>query len=80
MTQLRKRSRMAFAGLLAVAALGSAAPAQAQTEGGTPGDCDVRLERLVDQFYDMADRRSYEDAADWWQARWHAYHTSCVIH
>jgi hypothetical protein len=28
----------------------------------------------------MADRRSYEDASDWWSARWQAYHTSCVIH
>jgi len=27
----------------------------------------------------MADRRSYEEASDWWQARWQAYHRSCVI-
>ena len=36
-------------------------------------------ERLVAQFYDMADRRSYEAATDWWDARWHAYFQSCVI-
>jgi hypothetical protein len=33
----------------------------------------------VAQFYDMADRRSYEAATDWWYARWHAYFQSCVI-
>lgn len=71
--------RLALAALCAVAAIGSAAPAHATTDG-TPADCDVRVERLVEQFYDMADRRTYEDAADWWQARWHAYWTSCVQH
>ena len=65
---------LALAGLLAAAALGSAAPAQADAP-----NCDSRLQRLEAQFYDMADRRSYEDAADWWQARWHAYFQSCVI-
>jgi hypothetical protein len=73
-----KRSRIAFAGILAAAAIGPAAPAQADT-GATPADCDVRLDRLVAQFYDMEDRRSYEAAAEWWQARWHAYFQSCVI-
>jgi hypothetical protein len=55
----------------------SAAPAQAGTDG-TPAGCDVRVERLEAQFYDMADRRSYEDATEWWQARWHAVYTSCI--
>ena len=41
--------------------------------------CDVRLDRLEAQFYDMADRRGYEEASEWWQARWAAYHTSCVV-
>ena len=78
MTRLRKRSRLALAGAVATAALASAAPAQAEP-AATPADCDVRLERLVDQFYDMADRRSYESASEWWQARWHAYFQSCVL-
>lgn len=78
MTGFRKRSRLAFAGILAAAAIGSAAPAQADA-GATPGHCDVRLERLEAQFYDMADRRGYEAASEWWQARWHAYFQSCVI-
>ena len=70
--------RRALAGVLAAAAIASAAPAHADA-GATPVDCDARLDRLVAQFYDMADRRSYEAAADWWQARWHAYFQSCVI-
>ena len=68
--------RLAVAALCAGAAIGSAAPAQASTDG-TPADCDARVERLEAQFYDMADRRSYEDATEWWQARWHAVYTSC---
>ena len=69
--------RLALAALCAVAAIGSAAPAQAGTDG-TPADCDARVERLEAQFYAMADRRSYEDATEWWQARWHAVYTSCL--
>lgn len=69
--------RLALAALFAAAAFSSAAPAQASTVG-TPADCDVRLERLEAQFYDMADRRDYDAAAEWWQARWHAYYQSCV--
>ena len=68
--------RLAVAALCAVATIGAAAPAQAGADG-TPADCDTRVERLVEQFYDMADRRSYEDATEWWQARWHAVYTSC---
>ena len=67
------RRRAAIAAIVAVAAVGSAAPAQADGTG-----CDERLDRLEAQFYDMADRRGYYEAADWWQARWHAYFQSCV--
>ena len=42
--------------------------------------CDVRLDRLEAQFYDMADRRGYDAASEWWTARWAAYHTSCIMH
>ena len=72
----RIRSRLAIAGVVAAAALGSAGSAQA----APPAEhCDARLDKLVAQFYDMADRRSYEAATEWWEARWHAYHESCVI-
>ena len=76
MTLSRSRRRLAIAGVAAVAALGSAGSAQAAPSAD---HCDARLDKLVAQFYDMADRRSYEDAAEWWDARWAAYHRSCVI-
>ena len=77
MITLRRRSRAGIAGVLAAAAIGSAAAAPAQAE---PVDCETRLERLVDQFYEMADRRGYDAAVEWWGPRWHAYFQSCVIH
>ena len=76
MTLSRSRRGLAIAGVVVAAALGSAGTAQADPSAE---HCDVRLDRLEAQFYDMADRRSYEEASDWWAARWHAYHTSCVI-
>ena len=78
MTTIRTRGRLALVAMLAAAAIGSAAgPAQANDPN--PADCDVRLELLKAQFYEMADRRGYEAASEWWQARWHAYYESCVI-
>jgi hypothetical protein len=71
----RIRRSLVVGATLAVAAIGSAAPAQASAQ-----DCDTRLERLEAQFYEMADRRGYETATEWWEARWHAYFQSCVIH
>jgi hypothetical protein len=65
--------------MLAVASIASAAPAHADVDAAG-ADCDTRLTKLVDQFYDMADRRGYETASEWWQARWHAYFQSCVLH
>jgi len=79
MSTSNRRRRLALAALVAAAAFSSAAPAQASADG-TPADCDVRLERLEAQFYDMADRRGYEAATEWWQARWHAYFQSCILH
>ena len=76
MTLSRTRRRLAIAGIAAAAALGAAGSAQAEPSAE---HCDVRLDRLVAQFYDQADRRGYDEASDWWAARWHAYHQSCVI-
>ena len=72
-----RRSR-SLAGILAAAWLAVAAAPAAQAEPAG-GDCDVRLERLEAQFYEMADRRGYDAASEWWQARWHAYFQSCVL-
>jgi hypothetical protein len=74
---LRTRSRRILAAAAVVAA--AVAPASAAQAQAPEGVCDTGLDRLEAQFYDMADRRSYEDASDWWQARWQAYHTSCVV-
>jgi hypothetical protein len=69
-------ARRILAGVFLAAALVPAASAQAD---GPQDICDTRLDRLEAQFYAMADRRDYEDASEWWQARWQAYHTSCVV-
>jgi len=76
MTLTRSRRRLAIAGAIAAAALGSAGSAQAAPSAG---HCDARLDKLEAQFYDMADRRGYEAASEWWDARWQAYFQSCVI-
>ena len=73
--RLSTRSRRLFAATFIAAALVPAASANADSP---QEQCDVRLDRLEAQFYDMADRRSYEDATEWWQARWHAVYTSCL--
>jgi hypothetical protein len=80
MRKFNRRRRLSLAALFAAAAITSAAPAQASPSDTTPADCDVRVERLVAQFYEMADRRSYEAASEWWQARWHAVFQSCILH
>jgi len=68
--------RLAVAAAVAAATIGVAAPAQADSTEV----CQTRLDRLVEQFYAQADRHGYEAASEWWQARWHAYHQSCVLH
>jgi hypothetical protein len=72
MTRANRRRRFALAALIATAAIGSAAPAQA-----TPADCETRLEGIEAQFREIEERRGYEAATEWWQKRWHAYYQSC---
>jgi hypothetical protein len=72
----RSRRRLAIASIAAAAALGAAGSAQAEPSAE---HCDARLVKLEAQFRDMEERRSWEEAAEWWQARWHAYYESCVI-
>ena len=67
--------------LLAATVLAAALVPAASAQADAPQEqCDIRLDRLEAQFYDMADRRGYDEASDWWAARWQAYHTSCVMH
>jgi hypothetical protein len=70
--------RLALGAAIVVAAIGSAAPASANVDAAG-ADCDARLVKLEAQFYEMADRRGYDAASEWWQARWHAYYQSCVL-
>ena len=79
MTNSRAGRRLAVAATIVTAAIASASPAYAGP-AHSPEHCDARLDALEAQFYDMADRRGYEAASEWWQARWHAYFQSCVIH
>jgi hypothetical protein len=76
MTLSRSRRRLAIAGVAVAAALGASGTAQADPSAE---HCDGRLVKLEAQFRDMEERRGWDEAADWWQARWHAYYTSCVI-
>jgi len=78
MTNSRNRRRVALAGVLAAAAIGSAAPAQADA-GDKAAKCETRLERIEARFYEIADRRGYEAATQWWETRWQRYHERCVI-
>lgn len=77
MSTTRTRRRVALVAVLAAAAVGSAAPAQAQADP-SPEQCDTRLERLVDRFYEIEERRGYEAATEWWYVRWEKYWERCL--
>jgi hypothetical protein len=77
MSKIHRRGRIAVAGILAAAALGSAAPAQA-----SPADqadrCDAGLERIEAQFRHLEERRGWYEAAEWWDHAWAAYYKRCL--
>ena len=71
-----RRGKAVLAGLLAVTAIGSAAPAQAHH--ARPIDCDARLERLESQFRDIEARFGYDLASRWWnEVGWPRYYRLC---
>lgn len=76
MTNLLKRRHAAFAGVLAAAALASAAPAQAQA--ASPDRCEGGVERLETQFREIEERRGYDAAVKWWDKAWAKYYENCV--
>ena len=76
MTKSRAGRRLALAAPSAVAAIGSAAPANA-ADPDAQIKCDARLDRIIDKFYDHEERHGWEEAAEWWQSRWHAHYQSC---
>jgi hypothetical protein len=78
MSTNRTRGRLALVAMLATAAIGSAAgPAQAQDP--SPANCEAKLERLVEKFYRVEEKRGYEYATKWWEPRWERYHEHCVL-
>ena len=77
MTTIHRRGRLALAGILAAAALGSAAPAQA-TPAGNAESCETRLERIEDRFRQIEERRGYDAAVQWWETAWARYYDRCL--
>ena len=77
MTLTRTRRRIALAGVLAVTAIGSAAPAQADA-GDAIERCDTQLERIVDQFRHLEEKRGWYEAAEWWEHAWASYYNRCL--
>ena len=77
MTTIHKRGRIAVAGILAAAALGSAAPAQATT-ADRADRCETRLDRIEERFRQIEERRGYEAASQWWNdIAWPRYYERC---
>jgi hypothetical protein len=75
MTTIHKRGRLALAGVLAAAALGSAAPAQADKADR----CEAKLERIEQRFRQIEERRGYDAATKWWNEHaWPQYYERCV--
>jgi hypothetical protein len=69
------RARIAFAGILATAALGAAAAAQADEVER----CEQRYERLEQRFRQIEERRGWEAASRWWNEHgWPTYYERCV--
>ncbi len=81
MTTIHKRGRIAVAGILAAAALGSAAPAQAHHHHDRPTKaerCAAHLERIEDRFRQIEERRGWEAASEWWNDHaWPKYYERC---
>ena len=78
MTTIHRRGRLAVAGILAAAALGSAAPAQA-APADNPDRCATLLERTEDRFRQIEERRGWYEAAEWWNDHgWPKYYQRCV--
>ncbi len=76
MTRIRTRRRLAIAGIVAAAALGSAGGAQAHP---TAERCADRLERLEAKFRTIEEKRGYEEAVEWWPSHWRAYYERCEV-
>ena len=78
MSNIHRRGRIAVAGILAAAALGTAAPAQAAPTDGADR-CETSLERIEHRFRQIEERRGWEAASEWWNDHaWPRYYERCV--
>ncbi len=74
MSKFRRSSRIAFAGVLVAASIGSAAPAQADKTDR----CERKLERIEERFRQIEKRRGWEAASEWWNDHaWPRYYERC---
>jgi hypothetical protein len=72
---LSTRARIGFAGILATAALGTAAPAQADKAER----CERKYERLEERFRQIEQRRGWDAASQWWnEIGWPRYYERCL--
>ncbi len=77
MNTSRTSLRLAFAGVLAAAAIGSAAPAHAGPAEKAER-CEARLVEIEERFREIEARRGYDAAVAWWEKRWAAYYANCL--
>ncbi|HEX6026202.1 MAG TPA: hypothetical protein VFZ00_29685 [Solirubrobacter sp.] len=75
MTNLISRRRAVLAGILATAAIGTAAP----TADAHKYRCDGAVERLEAKFRKIEAKRGWEAASRWWEKAWARYHDRCVV-
>ena len=79
MTTIHKRGRIAVAGILAAAALGSAAPAQADRPPTRPSAASAASSASRTRFRQIEERRGWEAASEWWNDHaWPKYYERCV--
>jgi hypothetical protein len=76
MTNAIKHRRALFAGFLAAAAIGTAAPSAADAHKYR---CEGAVERLEAKFRQIEERRGYDKAVKWWDKAWARYHDRCVV-
>jgi hypothetical protein len=72
--------RLATAAVIAAAAIGAAAPAQADYDGAGKADrCEQGVEQLEQRFREIEAKHGYDAAVKWWPKAWAKYHDRCVV-
>jgi hypothetical protein len=75
------RFRLALAAVLAAVAVSPASPAHAHPHHNPSKAerCEQRLDRLEARFYEIAEKRGYEYATEWWEGAWQRYYERCEL-